>query len=93
MTMGELKWLIDESGFICDLSKQEAVQERGSCQLSIDVIDSKYPHSYRNSRVTQSQLNTCHSYTNEVYNNMFKDYEELNHHHYDSDSLQRIGMN
>jgi hypothetical protein len=79
----ELKRLIDESGFLCDVCKEEVLQERGPRQISIDAIVQKHPHSYKNCRVTQLRFNTPHSYTDEVYNDVFKDYENLNRRHLD----------
>ncbi len=59
------------------------MQERGPCQLSFDAIVQKQPHSYKNYHVTRLHFNTTHSYTDEVFNDVFKDYEDLNCCHLD----------
>jgi hypothetical protein len=41
MTMAELRQLMDESGFICAVSKEEAMKEKGPCQFSIDVPEQR----------------------------------------------------
>ena len=81
--MPQLKQLIDESGFLCDVCKEEVLQERGPRQISIDAIVQKQPHSYKNCRVTQLRFNTTHSYTDEVFINVFIDYKDLNRRHLD----------
>jgi hypothetical protein len=66
MTIAELRQLMDESGFICAVSKEEAMKEKGPCQSSIDVPEKKGPQSYKN--ITPMHFNTTQSYKDEICN-------------------------
>lgn len=44
-----------------------------------NVINNKSSHTYKNGHIIPLQFNTKHLYTDKVFNDLFKDYEDLNH--------------